>query len=117
MIGDLFDLRNPVSSYFDYHFIMPQKIYVNDCFEANKTKILKQYRFPEEAGVRFVPEAWMFDQIGVQYKLLLTNEVFMCKEYLEDGITKDDNFKVKNARGFLYHYICPIFRLVSVYLS
>ena len=108
MIGDLFDLSQPESSYFDYHFILPQKMFVNDCFEANKTKILKQYRFPEEPGMRFVPEAWMFDQIGVEYKLLLTNEVFRYVEYLEDGITKDNNFKQKNARGFLYHYISRI---------
>lgn len=108
IIGDLFDLKESVSSYFDYHFIMPQKIFVNDCFEANKTKILKKYRFPEELGMRFVPEAWMFDQIGVKYKLLLTNEVFQLKEYLDDGITKDRDFKKKNARGFLYHYISRI---------
>ncbi len=108
MIGDLFDLSNPVSSYFDYHFIMPQKMFVNDCFEANKTKILKQYRFPEEPGMRFVPEAWMFDQIGVKYNLLLTNDVFRYVEYLDDGITKDGDFKKKNIKGFLYHYISRI---------
>lgn len=108
VIGDQFDLQDPVSSYFDYHFIMPQKMFVNDCFEANKTKILKKYRFPEEPGMRFVPEAWMFDQIGVQYKLLLTNEVYKYVEYLDDGITNDSDFKRKNARGFLYHYISRI---------
>ena len=100
MIGDLFDLSNPVSSYFDYHFIMPQKMFVNDCFEANKTKILKQYRFPEEPGMRFVPEAWMFDQIGVKYNLLLTNDVFRYVEYLDDGITKDGDFKKKKYKRF-----------------
>ena len=108
MIGDPFDLTNPVSSYFDYHFIIPQKIFVNDCFEANKTAILKQFRFPEKPGMRFVPEAWMFDQIGVKYNLLLTNDVFRFVEYLDDGMTKDCDFKKRNAAGFLYHYISRI---------
>ena len=40
MIGDPFDLTNPVSSYFDYHFIIPQKIFVNDCFEADRKSVV-----------------------------------------------------------------------------
>lgn len=105
IIGDLFDLTDPKSSYFDYHFIIPQTRNVVDCFEANKTKILKQYRFPEPAGVKFVPEAWMFDQIGVQYHLLLTNDAFRLVEYMADGITSDSGLKQRNAVGFLYHYV------------
>lgn len=105
IIGDLFDLSNPKSSYFDYHFIIPQTKNVLDCFEANKTAILKEYRFPEPKGVKFVPEAWMFDQIGVKYHLLLTNDVFRCVEYMSDGITSDSGLKQRNAVGFLEHYV------------
>lgn len=105
MIGDPFDLTNAESSYFEYHFIMPLTMHVNDCFEANKTEILKQYRFPEPPGVKFVPEAWLFDQIGVKYNLLLTNDVFRLVEYQADGMTNDGQWKRKNAVGFLYHYV------------
>ena len=108
MIGDLFDLTNPISSYFEYHFIMPQKMKVNDCFEANKTKLLKQFTFPEEEGMKFVPEAWLFDQLGVNYKLLLTNDIFRNVEYLSEGMTRGGDLREKQYRGFLYHYISRI---------
>ena len=105
MIGDKFDVKSPVSSYFDCHFILPQRMFLSDSFEANKTKILKKYRFPEDKDVHFVPEAWLFDQIGVEYNLLLTNDIFRVTEYLSDGMTKDPLFKQKNIKGFLLHYI------------
>lgn len=108
MIGDMFDLKNPVSSYFEYHFVLPQKMYIQDCFEAVKTQNLKAYRFPEKDGMKFVPEAWLFDQLGVSYKLLLTNTIFEEKQYLENGMTMNPNFKRENVAGFLYHYISRI---------
>ena len=108
IIGDLFDLNNPVSSYFEYHFILPQKMYVQDCYEAVKVSILKQYSYPEQKGMRFVPEAYIFDKIGIKYTLILTNDVFRITEYREDGMTLDKDFKKKNVVGYLYHYISRI---------
>ncbi len=113
MIGDPFDLSEPVSSYFQCHFVLIQKMDLKDAFEANKTAILKQYRFPEQPGMKFVPEAWLFDQIGIKYKLLLSNEILQEKEYLDDGMTKDPDFKRRNACGFLYHYISRIENVVA----
>lgn len=103
--GSLFDLTNPVSSYFDFHFLMRKEGKRFNCVEANKTEILKQYRYPEKKGMKFVPEAWLFDQIGVKYNLLLTNKVFRYSEYMPDGMNADKDFKVKHNIGFLYHYI------------
>lgn len=113
MIGDPFDLSNPVSSYFEYHFILPQTLYVQDCFEATKTRLLKQFRFPEQEGMKFVPEAWLFDQLGVAYHLLLTNTIFRETQYLDDGMTKNSNFKKDHVDGFLYHYISRIENVIS----
>lgn len=107
--GALFDLANPVSSYFDFHFLMKKKHGERfNCVEANKTILLKQYRYPEQDGMRFVPEAWMFDQIGVEYKLYLTNAVFRFSEYMEDGMNADKKFKENHNTGFLYHYVSRI---------
>ncbi|MCR5836216.1 MAG: glycosyltransferase family 2 protein [Lachnospiraceae bacterium] len=103
--GSLFDMSNPISSYFDFHFTMKKEGKRFNCCEANKTALLKQYRFPEQEGMKFVPEAWLFDQIGVKYKLLLTNDVYRYSEYLPDGMNADKSFKVKHNIGFLYHYI------------
>lgn len=109
MIGDLFDLTNPVSSYFEYHFVLPFKMDINDCLEANKTEVVKKYRFPEPEHTKFVNEAWLFDQVGVEYKLLLTNDVFRYVEFQEDGISSDQlEYKCKNIVGYLYHYISRI---------
>lgn len=107
--GNLFDLRNPVSSYFDFHFRIsktPGKRF--NCVEANKTILLRQYRYPEEKDMKFVPEAWLFDQIGIKYKLLLTNDVYQYSEYLSDGMNADKEFKIRHNKGFLYHYISRI---------
>lgn len=106
--GSLFELKDSISSYFDFHFTMKKKGKRFNCCEANKTEIVKMYRFPEQEGMKFVPEAWLFDQIGVRYNLLLTNDVYQYSEYLSDGMNADKAFKVRNNIGFLYHYISRI---------
>ena len=109
IIGDRFDDDYKVTSYFEYHFVLPFKMFITDCMEANKTEILKKYRYPEPDGTKFVNEAWLFDQIGVKYKMIATNDVFQFKEYQDDGITKNAyDYKTKNIVGFLYHYISRI---------
>jgi hypothetical protein len=87
-------------------------MYVHDCFEATKTKLLKRYKFPEKADMKFVPEAWLFDQLGINYNLLLTNTIFRETQYLNDGMTKNPNFKRDNVCGFLYHYISRLENVV-----
>lgn len=108
MMGDLFPSDPYISSYIDYHFWLPRKIKIGDCCECNKTKIINQYRFPEPEQTKFVPEAWLFDQIGVKYKLLCTNKVFEEKEYMINGLSADTTLKTKNYIGFLYHYTSRI---------
>lgn len=109
IIGDYIPKEYESFSYIDMHFNLRGKgIDIGDCCECNKTNLLKKYRFPEEPGMRFVPEAWLFDQIGMKHLLLTTNEGVKICEYLEGGITRDNQFKIKNNRGFLYHYVSRI---------
>lgn len=109
IIGDDIPKEYESLSYVDMHFILRVKgIDLGDCCECNKTSLIKKYRFPEEPGMKFVPEAWLFDQIGINYLLLTTNEGAEIREYLEGGITLDNQFKIKNNRGFLYHYVSRI---------
>lgn len=108
MIGDIIPDENMVMSYVDFHFSVGYKYDLGDCCECNKTLILKQYRFPERPGMKFVPEAWMFDQIGVKYKLFCSNKIVKVVEYLDGGITSDKDYKNKNNIGYLYHYISRI---------
>lgn len=96
-------------SYIDMHFHVGMKNYdLGDCCECNKTKIMKKYRFPLDSNMKFVPEAWLFDQIGLYHLLLCTNQIVEVKEYLPNGITNDSRFKEKNIIGFLYHYVSRI---------
>lgn len=108
LIGESFKEDPFISSYIDFHYKTGLSKQFGDCCECNKTSILKKYRFPEVEGVKFIPEAWLFDQIGISYKLYCTNKVFEVKEYVENGITKDNKYKLKNNIGFLYHYISRI---------
>lgn len=113
MMGDIIPKEYESLSYIDMHFkLRADNIDLGDCCECNKTNILKNYRFPEEKGMKFVPEAWMFDQIGVKYLLLTTNKVGKNCEYLAGGITLDSNFKIKNNKGFLYHYVSRIEKIL-----
>lgn len=109
IIGDKVPEGNEDISYIDMHYVFPFKnIYLGDCCECNKTEILKQYSFPERVNMKFVPEALVFDKIGVNHKLLCTNTIVRNTEYLSNGMTLDKNFKQKHYLGYLYYYISRI---------
>lgn len=109
IIGDSIPGEYESLSYIDMHFsLRTKRVNLGDCCECNKTHILKKYRFPEEVGMKFVPEAWMFDQIGVNHLLLTSNIGVKICEYQAGGITLDTNFKTKNNSGYLYHYVSRI---------
>lgn len=108
LIGQLFEEEPFISSYTDFHFGSGIKRRYVDCFEANKTSILKQYRWPEPVGTKFVPEQYIFNQIGLYYKLYCVNQIVEVKEYLEVGITKNKNYRKNNAIGYLWDYISTL---------
>ncbi|NJM78917.1 MAG: glycosyltransferase family 2 protein [Flavobacterium sp.] len=58
-----------------------------DLAEVFKTKILKQFPFPEIPNEKFCPEALVWNRIAQKYKLLYFNESIYECEYLEDGLT------------------------------
>lgn len=70
-----------------------------------RAQILKKHLFPNIKGEKFVPEAYVYDQIDSSYDLLLLNEVLYICEYLEDGYTH--NFKkiiIQNPKGYAMYY-------------
>jgi len=117
IIGDLFPCSPFISSYIDFHFGSGLKHKFIDCCEANKTAILKKFRFPEPENTKMVPEAYIFDQIGIQYKLYCCNEPVKLVEYSADGMTKDKQHYYKNAVGYLHDYVLKldvIFKKIKV---
>lgn len=98
-----------VAVYVDFHFGQKSGSYYGDCCECVRTDLVKRYSFPESPYTKFVPEFYIYDQIGCTHKLYCTNKVFEIKEYLEEGITKNWNsFYHKNAVGIMYGTIIRI---------
>lgn len=63
--------------------------FYGDTLRLYKTKILKQYLFPEICGEKFIPENVVFDPIDVKYKMLVIEEKLYIGEYQEDGYSKN----------------------------
>ena len=108
VLGKMFPYDGYVSSYVDFHFGQSTTSHYGDCCEFIRTDILKQYRFPEHKETKFVPEYYVFDQIGCDYRLYCTNDVIKVVEYMEDGITKNPSYYTKNAIGVLYGCVIRI---------
>lgn len=105
LIGDAFETPN--INYIDFHF--RHKKHYKDCCECIKTEILKKFEWPEPKGTHFVPESFVFDQIGLEYDLLCTNRIIKYIEYQEDGITRNvREYKKKNAVGYLFDYVSKL---------
>lgn len=108
MIGEPFSVENAKLSYIDFHYGIGLSIKgsrYKDCCECIKTKILRNYKFPENIETKFIPEAYVFDQIGIKYKLLIYNNLVKKVEYCLDGITRNIAvYKKQNINGFLLKY-------------
>lgn len=77
-----------------------------DLAEVFKTTVMKEYPFPEYAGEKFCPEAYVWEDMAMRYDFL-----FFCKgtyvcEYLEDGLTNHiDQVRIKSPRGSAECYV------------
>lgn len=112
MIGEKFTESSCIS-YIDMHY--RNKHSYGDCCECINTSILKEYRWPEISGIKFIPESYVLDKIGVHYDLICTNEIFKYVEYLDDGTTKNvSDFQRKNNIGFLVNYVDKIDNIFKV---
>lgn len=66
-----------------------------------KTNILKDYRFPEFAGEKFVSPAWMQYAITQKYYYKTSWDMLCCCEYIGDGLTRNKRKVIKkNPRGY-----------------
>ena len=66
-----------------------------------KTDILKQFRFPEFPGEKFVSPAWMQYAITQEYHYKTSWSKLCGCEYISDGLTKNKRkVIIKNPRGY-----------------
>ena len=75
----------------DFRF---KKKIVGDMAEVYKTKVIRQYPFPQFEGERFCPEALVWKRIDQQYKMLWFSDIIYKGEYIPDGLTANI-FKVR----------------------
>lgn len=68
-----------------------------DMAEVFKTKILKQYPFPEIMGEKFCTEGLIWSRIALKYKLLWTSKIIYIGEYLQGGLTDNSYSSRKKA--------------------
>lgn len=73
--------------------------------EVYKLSLLKQYRFPEFEGEKFITEAVVFDRLTEFHPLLYTNFPMQVKEYLAGGLTDNQlKIRVNSPNGTLAYY-------------
>lgn len=106
LIGKPFPKDPFISSYVDFHFISGIKEGpYEDCVDFIRTDLIKKYRYPEIEGTKFVPEAFITDQIGMKHHLYCISDVVEIKEYQKEGITQNiDEYKKINVKGMLVYY-------------
>jgi glycosyltransferase involved in cell wall biosynthesis len=77
-----------------------------DKADVYKTEILKKFPFPEFPEENFIPEAIVWEKIAHKgYKLRWFSEIIYMRDYLEDGLTKNETeLYLNNFRGYTHYY-------------
>lgn len=66
-----------------------------------KSEVVKKYSFPYFKREKFVPEAYLYDLIDQNGKLMILEKVLYICEYLEDGYTQNmANLLKRNHKGY-----------------
>lgn len=72
-----------------------------DTMLVYRTEIINKYHFPHFEGEKFVPEAYLYDQIDQEGDMVFTNKnIYIC-QYLQDGYTASMKKVIHdNPRGY-----------------
>ncbi|MEZ0600932.1 glycosyltransferase family 2 protein [Paraburkholderia sp. IW21] len=84
-LGKTFPKDFEISSYLEMRF---NRAVSGDKAEVYRTDILKQFRFPEFEGERFLAEDAVWARIGLRYTMVHVNEIIYVSNYLEAGLTR-----------------------------
>lgn len=82
-------VENPEDEYINdhIHYRINHSVKGDHC-EVIRTDILKQYPFPVHRGERFMPESWLWNTVGMNYKTVYRNKTIYICNYLDGGLTK-----------------------------
>ncbi|MDV5172118.1 glycosyltransferase family A protein [Photobacterium rosenbergii] len=102
LIGTKFPKENMFSTITKNMFYFNRR---GDTCDFIRTEYIKEYRFPELEGQRFIPESIVTYDLDKQYQYLCVNEVFEVKEYQKEGITKNfTRLAINNANGYFLRF-------------
>lgn len=88
----------------NYNTYIINKEIKGDKEEVFKTKILKNYSYPQYLGEKFVGEGVLWSKISHNYDMVFCNKIIYLCEYLDGGLTKSGrSFRMKNPQGGKYH--------------
>ncbi len=88
----------------NYNTYIINKEIKGDKEEVFKTKILKNYSYPQYLGEKFVGEGVLWSKISHNYDMVFCNKIIYLCEYLDGGLTKSGrSFRMKNPQGGRYH--------------
>lgn len=75
-----------------------------DAFLVYKTSIASKHPFPKIEGEKFIPEAYIYDQLDQLGELIIMDEAVYVCEYLDDGYSKNfKNILQNNPKGFMLY--------------
>jgi len=101
-IGDEFPSQIIDTSIIDMCYRLKIK---GDKWGFLKTEILKEYPFPIINNEKFLPEALVWNRIGLKYKIRFINEKLLVVEYQKDGLSSSSiKIRVKNPLGVTLYY-------------
>lgn len=108
LIGKPFQEDNINMSYLDFHYGKFGGLY-GDCCDCFNLKIIKKYHFPDVPETKFIPEAYITDLMGLDYKICCFNNVVLGKEYMNDGITLNAReYTRQNVIGYQINIISKL---------
>lgn len=75
---------------------------IGDTMLVFKTEIIKKYRFPDIEDEKFVPEAYLYDLIDQDGRLMVIRKSLYVCEYMQDGYTGNMARLLKNnPKGYI----------------
>ncbi|MED1409489.1 glycosyltransferase family 2 protein [Bacillus paramycoides] len=120
IIGSSFPKSNSIFNLIDLIYKYRMR---GDKLWVFKHDILKNYRFPEYNGEKFVTEGVLTLQMSLQYDVLVVNEVLHVCGYQNGGLTSIGNNQLfkKNSKGAKAYYklllqIAPNYKYKLFYL-
>lgn len=79
-----------------------KKVISGDTMLIYRTELLKKHMFPQFGTEKFVPEAYLYDQLDEIGKLHVLPQILYIGEYLADGYTRNmAKLIVENPKGYL----------------